>query len=124
MDRAPSIGGGGDPVDDRADVVPGELGVPECSLQHGPGVFPLVTPGFGWGEPGCDLLVDVRVEGPPNGSGPQGEQVTGSPGPVPGAADLTGGRQVVPVALQDICQHGFGGGLLVRFVPGRGRSCR
>jgi hypothetical protein len=31
--------GDGDPVDDRADVVPGELGVPQRVLQHRPGGF-------------------------------------------------------------------------------------
>ena len=39
---------GGDPVDDLADVVPGQLGIPQLVLQHRPGVFPLVPPGFGW----------------------------------------------------------------------------
>jgi hypothetical protein len=45
--------------------------------------------------------------------------VTGSSGPVLSLADLPGGREVVGVALQDIGEHGFGGGLLVWLLPGR-----
>ena len=57
--------GGGDLVDEGADVVPGELGGAELVLQGLPGVLALVPPGFGFGEPGLDLLVDVRVQGLP-----------------------------------------------------------
>ena len=120
MDRALSIGAAVIRSMIGADVVPRELGIAQRVLQHGPGGFPLVPAGFGWGEPGRDLLVDARVEGLPDGGGPQGEQVTGSPGPLLGVADLPGSRPVVSFALQDACEHGFGGGLLVRFVPGRG----
>ena len=54
------------------------------------------------------------------GGGPQVEQVAGPAGPFLGLADLLGGGQVVGVALQDAGEHGFGGGLLVGLVPGRG----
>ena len=115
---------GGDLVDEGADVVSGELGGAEPLLQGLAGVLALVPPGFGFGEPGLDLLVDVRVQGLPDGGGPQVEQVAGSAGPVLGLADLLGGGQVAGVALQDAGEHGFGGGLLVRLVSGRVRSCR
>ena len=124
MDRAPSMRRGGDLVDDRADVVPGELGGAELLLEDRAGVFPLVPPGFGFGEPGFDLLVDLRVQRAPDRGGPQGEQVAGAPGPVLGVADLLGGRQVRVVAVQDGLDHRFGRGLLVgrmagwRGVPG------
>ena len=85
---------GGDLVDEGADVVPGELGGAELLLEDLAGVLALVPPGFGFGEPGLDLLVDVRVQGLPDGGGPQGEQVAGSAGPVLGLADLLGGGQV------------------------------
>ena len=87
-------------------------------------MFALVAPGFGFGEPGCDLLVDVRVQGLPGGGGPQVEQVAGSSGQFLGVPDLPGGGQVVRVALQDAGEDGFGGGLPVGLVSGRGRSCR
>ena len=90
-----------------------------CCWSALPGVLALVPPGFGFGEPGFDLLVDVRVQGLPDGGGPQGEQVAGSAGPVLGLADLLGGGQVAVVALQDAGEHGFGGGLLVGLVAGR-----
>ena len=61
--------GGGDPVDDRADVVSGELGIPQRVLQHRPRGFPFVSPGFGVGEPGLDLLVDLGIEGLADGGG-------------------------------------------------------
>jgi hypothetical protein len=112
--------GGGDPLDDLADVVPGELGIPELVLQDLPRVLPLVPPGFGFGKPGCDLLVDVRVQGLPGGRGPQVEEVAGSPGPFLGLPDLLGGGQVFRLALHDAGEHGFGGGLLVGLPPGRG----
>ena len=70
------------------------------------------------GEPGLDLLVDVGVQGLPDGGGPQGEQVAGSAGPVLGLADLLGGGQVAVVAAHDAGEDGFGGGLLVGLVPG------
>jgi hypothetical protein len=70
---------GGDLVDDGADVVPGELGGAELVLEDGAGVFPVVSSGFGSGEPRFDLLVDLRVQGLPDHGGPQGEQVAGSP---------------------------------------------
>ena len=41
--------GGGDPLDDLADVVPGELGLPQLVLQHLPGVLPVVPPSLGSG---------------------------------------------------------------------------
>ena len=109
---------GGDLVDEGADVVPGELGGAEPLVQGLAGVLAVVPPGFGFGEPGLDLLVDVRVQGLPDGGGPQVEQVPGSAGPVLGLADLLGGGQVAVVALQDAGEDGFGGGLLVGLVPG------
>ena len=87
--------GGGDPLDDLADVVPGELGIPQRVLQHLPRVLPVVPPSLGLGEPGLDPLIDVRVQGLPGGRGPQVEQVAGSPGPFLGLPDLLGGGQVV-----------------------------
>ena len=111
---------GGDLVDQRADVVPGELGGAEPLLQGLAGVLALVPPGFGFGEPGLDLLVDLRVQGLPDGGGPQVEQVAGSAGPFLGLADLLGGGQVAGVAVHDAGEHGFGGGLLVGLLAGRG----
>ncbi len=52
------------------------------------------------------------------GYGPQGEQVTGSAGPVLGVADLLRGGQVRVVPVQDGLDHRFGGGLLVGRVAG------
>ena len=60
--------------------------------------------------------IDVRVQGLPDGGGPQGEQVAGSAGPVLGLADLLGGGQVAVVAAHDADEDGFGGGLLVGLV--------
>ena len=111
---------GGDPVDEGADVVAGELGGAEPLVQGLAGVLAVVPPGVGVGEPGLDLLVDVRVQGLPDGGGPQGEQVAGSARPFLGLADLLGGGQVTGVALQDTGEDGFGGGLLVRLVAGWG----
>ena len=111
---------GSDPVDEGIDVVAGELGGAEALVQGLAGVLTVVPPGFMLGEPGFDLLVDVRVQGLPDGGGPQGEQVAGSAGLVLGLADLLGGGQVAVVALQDGGEDGFGGGLLVGLVPGRG----
>ena len=111
---------GGDLVDEGADVVSGELGGAEPLVQGLAGVLAVVPPGFGFGEPGLDLLVDVRVQGLPDGGGPQGEQVAGSAGPVLGLADLLGGGQVAVVALHDAGEDGFGGGLLVGLVAGWG----
>ena len=54
--------GGGDLVDDGADVVPGELSSAQALLEDRARVFPLIPPGFGWAEPGFDLLIDVRVQ--------------------------------------------------------------
>ena len=54
---------GGDLVDQRGDVVPGELRGAEPLLQGLAGVLAVVPPGFGFGEPGLDPLVDVAVEG-------------------------------------------------------------
>ena len=84
------------------------------------GGLAVVPPGFGFGEPGLDLLVDVRVQGLPDGGGPQGEQVPGAAGLFLGLADLLGGGQVAVVAPHDAGEDGFGGGLLVGLVPGRG----
>ncbi len=47
------------------------------------------------------------------------EQVAGSAGPFLGVADVLSGGQVVGVALHDVGEDGFGGGLLVRLTPGR-----
>ena len=82
---------GGDLADEHADVVSGELGGAELLLEGLAGVLALVPPGFCFGKPGCDLLVDVGVEGLLDGGGPQGEQVTGSAGPA--ARRLGGGRE-------------------------------
>ena len=72
MDLAPSIVRGGDLVDDRGDVVPGELGGAELLLQGLAGVLAGVPPGIGLGEPGGDLLVDARIQGLSDGGGPRG----------------------------------------------------
>jgi len=82
------------------------------------GVLAVVPPGFGFGEPGLDLLVDVRVQGLLDDGGPQGEQVPGAADPFLGLADLLGGGQVAGVALHRGGEHGFGGGLLEGFCPG------
>ena len=95
MDRAPSIGAAVIWSMSGADVVPGELGGAEPLVQGLAGGLAVVPPGFGFGEPGVDLLVDVRVQGLPDGGGPQGEQMAGSAGPVLGLADLLGGGQVL-----------------------------
>ncbi len=52
MDRARSIGAAVDLVDDGAKVVAGELGGAEPLLEDWAGVFPVVPPGFVFGEPG------------------------------------------------------------------------
>jgi hypothetical protein len=82
---------GGDLGDDSGDVVPGELGGAEPLLEDLAGMFAVVSPGFGFGEPGFDLLVDLRVQRLPDRGGPEGEQVTGSAGPFLGLADVLGG---------------------------------
>jgi hypothetical protein len=74
---------GGDLVDQGIDVVPGELRGAEPLVQGRAGVLAVVPPGFGFGEPGLDLLVDAGVQGLLDGGGPQGEQVPGSAGPFP-----------------------------------------
>jgi hypothetical protein len=106
---------GGDLPYDHGDVVPGELRGAEPLLEGAARVFALVPPGLGFGEPGCDLLVDVWVQGLPGGGGPQVEQVAGSPGPFLGVPDLLGGGQVSGVALHDAGEHG----LLVKLQVGR-----
>jgi hypothetical protein len=111
-------GRGGDLADERADVVPGELGGAEPLVQGLAGGLTLVPPGFGFCEPDGDLLVDAGVEGLPDGGGPQGEQVPGPAGLVLGLADLLGGGQGAVVAAHDIGEDRFGGGLLVGLVPG------
>jgi hypothetical protein len=73
--------GGGDPLDDLGDLVPGELGLPQLVLQHLPRLLPVVPPSLRLSELGLDPLVDVRIQGLPGGCGPQVEQVAGSPGP-------------------------------------------
>ena len=98
----------------------GELGGAELLVEGLAGGFALVAPGFGFGEPGGDLLVDAGVQGLADGGGPQGEQVAGSAGPVLGLADLLGGGQVAVVAAHDAGEDGFGGGLLVGLVAGWG----
>jgi hypothetical protein len=109
---------GGDPADQGADVVSGELRGAQLLVQGLAGVPAVVPPGFGFGEPGLDLLVDVRVQGLLHGSGPQGEQVPGSAGLLLGLADLLGGGQVAGVALHRGGEHRFGGGLLVGRMSG------
>jgi len=94
------------------------LGGAEPLLEGLAARFALIPPGFGFGEPGGDLLVNAGVEGLPHGSGPQGEQVAGSASPVLSPADLLGGGQVAVVAAQDAGKNGFGGGLLVGLAPG------
>ena len=96
----------------------GELGGAELLLEGLAGGLAFVPPGFGFGEPGLDLLVDVRVQGLPDGGRPQVEQVAGSSGPFLGLADLLGGGQVLGVAPHDTGEHGFGRGLLIGLVPG------
>ncbi len=110
---------GGDPLDDRADVVPGQLGIPQLVLQHLPRGLPVIPPSLGLGEPGLDQLIDLRVQGLPGGHGPQVEQVAGPAGPFLGVPDLLGGGQVFRLALHDAGEHGFRGGLPVRLLPGR-----
>jgi hypothetical protein len=112
--------GGGDLVDEGAEVVAGELGGAEPLMQRLAGGLAVVPPGFVLGEPGLDLLVDAWVQGLSDGGGPQGEQVSGSPGLVLGLADLLGGGQVAVVALHHAGEDGFGGGLLVGLVSGWG----
>ena len=51
--------GGGEAVDEGAEVVSGELGGAEPLVQGLAGVLAVVPPGFGLGEPGLDLLVDA-----------------------------------------------------------------
>jgi hypothetical protein len=75
---------GGDLVNDGADAMPGELGGAELLLEDRAGVLPFIPAGFGSGEAGFDLLIDLRVQRGPDGSGPQGEQAAGSADPVPG----------------------------------------
>jgi hypothetical protein len=111
---------GGDLADQGIDVVADELGGAELLVQRPAGVLAVIPPGFGSGEPGLDLLVDVRVQGLPDGGGPQGEQVPSAAGPVLDLADLLGGGQVAVVALHHAGEDGFGGGLLAGLVPGWG----
>ena len=122
MDRAPSIGAAVIWSMIGADVVPGELGGAQPLLEDWAGVLPVVPPGFGFAEPGLDLLVDLRVQRLPDRGGPQGEQVTGSAGPVLGVADLLGGGQVRVVPVQDGLDHRFRGGLL-HTADGRVARC-
>ena len=42
-------------------------GAESCGWSASPGGLAFVPPGFGFGEPGLDLLVDVRVQGLPDG---------------------------------------------------------
>jgi len=108
----------GDLAEDGGDVVPGELGSVELLLEGVAGVLAPVPPGFGLGEPGHDLLVDVQVQRLPDGGGPQCEQVPGAAGPVLSLTDLLGGGQVSVVAAHDTGEDGFGGDLLVGLVSG------
>ena len=85
-------GRGGDLADDSVEVVSGEVGGAERCMECFAGVFPLVPPRFGFGEPGGDLLVDLGVDGRADGGGPQVEQVPGSAGPFLGLPDGLGGR--------------------------------
>ena len=118
MDWAPSMGAAVIWSMRTRDVVAGELGGAELLVEGLAGGLALVPPGFGFGEPGGDLLVDAGVERLADGGGPQGEQVAGSAGPVLGLADLLGGGQVAVVAAHDAGEDGFGGGLLVGLVAG------
>ena len=63
---------GGDPVDEGADVVSGDLRGAEPLLEGLAGVIALVPAGFGFGEPGFDPLVDLRVQGMPGSGGTTG----------------------------------------------------
>ena len=51
-------------------------------------------------------------------------EMTGSAGPFLGLADLLGGRQIVGLAVHDLGEYGFGGGLLVRLTAGGGGLAR
>jgi hypothetical protein len=101
---------GGDLVDEGAGIMPGELGGAEPLAQGRARVLAFVTPGFGFGEPGLDLLVDARIQGMFDGGGPQAEQVPGSADPVLGLAEVTA-SDLEPVSrfepltccLQEVC---------------------
>jgi hypothetical protein len=58
---------GGDPVDEGVDVEADQLGRAQLVLEGLAGVLALVPPGLGTGEPGFDPLVDLRVQGLPDG---------------------------------------------------------
>ena len=117
-------GGAGDLGDDGVEVVPGEAGGAQCRVEGLAGVFLLVAGGLVRGERGGDVLVDLGVDGGADGGGPQVEEVPGSAGPFLGLPDGLGGRQLAGVAVHDVLEDGFGGGLLVglftwrRCVPG------
>ena len=119
MDRAPSRGAAVIWVDDGVEVVSGEAGGAQRRVEGLAGVFPLVARGLVRGERGGDVLVDLGVDGGPDGGGPQVEQVPGSAGPFLGLPDGLGGRQLAGVAFHDVLEHGFGGGLLVGLLAGR-----
>ncbi len=61
---------GGDLVDHGADVVLVELGGAEPLAPDLTGVLTVVPPGFGFGKPGFDPLVDVGVQGLLDGGDP------------------------------------------------------
>ena len=119
MDRAPSSGAAVIWSMTAWRSCPARLGGAQRGVEGFAGVFPLVPPCFGLGEPGGDLLVDLGVHGGPDGGGPEVEQVPGSAGPFLGLPDGLGGRQLAGVAFHDVLEHGFGGGLLVGLLAGR-----
>src|SRR5271154_5675245 len=94
-------GYGGDVTDEGGDVMADELGGAELLLEDFAGVLAVVTPGLVFTQATLDLLIDARSEGLADGSGPQGEQVAGTAGPVLSLADLLDGGQVAVVALED-----------------------
>ena len=112
-------GGAGDLGNEGAEVVSGEAGGAQCRVEGLAGVFLLVACGLVRGECGGDVLVDLGVDGGPDGGGPEAEEVPGSAGPFLGLPDGFGGGQLAGVALHDAGEHGFGGGLLVGLLAGR-----
>ena len=106
-------GRGGDLPDDGVDVVPGELGSTE--LEHWV-VFPLVPPGFVFGEPGFDLLSSMCGY---SDCLTAADRVAG--GPVPPVQSWAWRSASVAdvrvVAVHDGLDHRFQGGLLVGRPP-------
>ena len=117
-------GGAGDLGNDGAEVVSGEAGGAQCRVEGRAGVFLLVACGLVRGECRGDVLVDLGVDGGPDGGGPQAEEVPGAAGPFLGLPDGLGGRQLAGVAVHDVLEHGFRGGLLVGLLYRPARCCR